>query len=366
MTSCAANHYRGLPESVINYFNFIAQETRLLMAELGVSQLVDLIGRTDLLVELDGFTAKQNKLDLSALLQTAQPQPGKALYCTENNPPFDDGLLNKALLSQAQPHIAAKQSKALYFDIRNTDRSVGATLSGAIAAQHGDQGLASDPIKANFSGTAGQSFGVWNAGGVELTLTGDANDYLGKGMAGGCISVLPPVGSAFRSHEASIIGNTCLYGATGGKLFAAGRAGERFGVRNSGAITVVEGIGDNGCEYMTGGIVCVLGRTGVNFGAGMTGGFAYVLDEDGEFRKLVNPELVEVLPVDDLAIHEEHLHGLITEHVQHTGSQRGEELLANWPVWASCFALVKPKSSDVKALLGHRSRSAAELRVQAQ
>ncbi len=360
------DHYHGLPERVINYFNFIAQETRLLMAELGVSQLVDLIGRTDLLVELDGFTAKQNKLDLSALLQTAQPQPGKALYCTESNPPFDDGLLNKALLSQAQPHIAAKQSKALYFDIRNTDRSVGATLSGAIAAQHGDQGLASDPIKANFSGTAGQSFGVWNAGGVELTLTGDANDYVGKGMAGGCISVRPPVGSAFRSHEASIIGNTCLYGATGGKLFAAGRAGERFGVRNSGAITVVEGIGDNGCEYMTGGIVCVLGRTGVNFGAGMTGGFAYVLDEDGEFRKRVNPELVEVLSVDDLAIHEEHLRGLITEHVQHTGSQRGEEILANWPVWASRFALVKPKSSDVKALLGHRSRSAAELRVQAQ
>lgn len=207
---------------------------------------------------------------------------------------------------------------------------------------------------------------MWNAGGVELTLTGDANDYVGKGMAGGVISVRPPVGSAFRSHEASIIGNTCLYGATGGKLFAAGRAGERFAVRNSGAITVVEGIGDNGCEYMTGGIVCILGRTGVNFGAGMTGGFAYVLDEDGEFRKRVNPELVEVLEVENLAIHEEHLRGLITEHVQHTGSQRGEEILANWPVWASKFALVKPKSSDVKALLGHRSRSAAELRVQAQ
>ncbi|OKS92112.1 GXGXG motif family protein [Escherichia coli] len=159
----------------------------------------------------------------------------------------------------------------------------------------------------------------------------------------------PPVGSAFRSHEASIIGNTCLYGAT-----------------SAGAITVVEGIGDNGCEYMTGGIVCILGKTGVNFGAGMTGGFAYVLDESGDFRKRVNPELVEVLSVDDLAIHEEHLRGLITEHVQHTGSQRGEEILANWSTFATKFALVKPKSSDVKALLGHRSRSAAELRVQAQ
>ncbi|PWC13032.1 glutamate synthase large subunit [Brenneria corticis] len=360
------DHYHGLPELVANYFHFIAHETRTLMAELGVSRLVDLIGRTDLLVELDGFTAKQNKLDLSPLLQTATPQPGKTPYCTESNPSFDKGLLNKELLAQAQPYVEARQSKALYFDIRNTDRSVGATLSGAIAAQHGDQGLASDPIKAYFSGTAGQSFGVWNAGGVELTLTGDANDYVGKGMAGGSIAVRPPVGSAFRSHEASIIGNTCLYGATGGKLFAAGRAGERFAVRNSGAITVVEGIGDNGCEYMTGGIVCVLGRTGVNFGAGMTGGFAYVLDEDGEFRKRVNPELVEVLDVEQLAIHEEHLRGLITEHVQHTGSQRAEEILANWPAWASKFALVKPKSSDVKALLGHRSRSAAELRVQAQ
>ncbi|OSN04502.1 glutamate synthase large subunit [Lonsdalea iberica] len=360
------DHYHGLPERVINYFHFIARETRELMAELGVSQLVDLIGRTDLLTELDGFTAKQNKLDLAPLLKTATPHPGKALYCTENNPPFDKGVLNKALHEQAEPYVEAKQSKTLYFDIRNTDRSVGATLSGAIAEKYGDQGLASDPIKAYFTGTAGQSFGVWNAGGVELTLTGDANDYVGKGMAGGMIAVRPPVGSAFRSHEASIIGNTCLYGATGGKLFAAGRAGERFAVRNSGAITVVEGIGDNGCEYMTGGIVCILGRTGVNFGAGMTGGFAYVLDEDGEFRKRVNPELVEVLNVDSLAIHEEHLRGMITEHVQHTGSSRGEEILANWPVWAAKFALVKPKSSDVQALLGHRSRSAAELRVLAQ
>ncbi|MDU7294779.1 MAG: glutamate synthase large subunit [Klebsiella pneumoniae] len=360
------NHYHGLPFKVTNYFEFIARETRELMAQLGVKRLVDLIGRTDLLKELDGFTAKQQKLDLGKLLETAEPHPGKALYCTENNPPFDNGVLNAQLLQQAKPYVDEKQSKTFWFDIRNTDRSVGASLSGYIAQTHGDQGLAGDPIVAHFSGTAGQSFGVWNAGGVELHLTGDANDYVGKGMAGGLLAIRPPVGSAFRSHEASIIGNTCLYGATGGRLYAAGRAGERFAVRNSGAITVVEGIGDNGCEYMTGGIVCVLGKTGVNFGAGMTGGFAYVLDEDGDFRKRVNPELVEVLDVDSLAIHEEHLRGLITEHVQLTGSQRGEEILANWPAFSAKFALVKPKSSDVKALLGHRSRSAAELRVQAQ
>ncbi|MGG5798730.1 glutamate synthase large subunit [Edwardsiella tarda] len=360
------DHFHGLPLRVSHYFHFIARETRELMAQLGVRRLVDLIGRTDLLTTLDGITAKQSRLDLAPLLETATPHPGKALYCTEGNPPFDTGQLNQSLLSQLKENIANRQGRTLFCDIHNTDRSVGASLSGAIAERYGEQGMASAPLKLQFNGTAGQSFGVWNAAGVELTLTGDANDYVGKGMAGGRIVVRPPVGSAFRSHEASIIGNTCLYGATGGKLFAAGRAGERFAVRNSGALTVVEGIGDNGCEYMTGGIVCILGRTGINFGAGMTGGFAYVLDEDGEFRKRVNAELVEVLGMADLAIHEEHLRGMITEHVRLTGSGRGEAILADWPHWAARFVLVKPKSSDVKALLGHRSRSAAELRVQAQ
>ncbi|HAD43713.1 MAG TPA: glutamate synthase large subunit, partial [Plesiomonas shigelloides] len=360
------DHYHGLPERVMNYFRFIAQETRELMAELGVTQLVDLIGRTDLLTELDGFTARQQKLDLSALLATAKPHPGKAVYCTEGNPPFDQGELNARLVAQAQECLTQRKSKKLFFDIRNTDRSVGARLSGEIASQFGEAGIASEPLKVQFSGTAGQSFGVWNAPGVELSLTGDANDYVGKGMAGGKIALRPPIGSAFKAHHATIIGNTCLYGATGGKLFAAGRGGERFAVRNSGAIAVVEGIGDNGCEYMTGGIICVLGRTGVNFGAGMTGGFAYVLDEQGDFAKRVNPELVELLDVTELPIHQEHLRGLITEHVQATGSARGEEILAHWESWADKFTLVKPKSSDVKALLGHRSRSSAELRVQAQ
>ncbi len=165
------NHYHGLPFKVTNYFEFIARETRELMAQLGVTRLVDLIGRTDLLKELDGFTAKQQKLALSKLLETAEPHPGKALYCTENNPPFDNGLLNAQLLQQAKPFVDERQSKTFWFDIRNTDRSVGASLSGYIAQTHGDQGLAADPIKAYFNGTAGQSFGVWNAGGVELYLT---------------------------------------------------------------------------------------------------------------------------------------------------------------------------------------------------
>ncbi|GAA5114554.1 glutamate synthase large subunit [Orbus sasakiae] len=360
------NHYHGLPEKAMNYFRFIAQETREIMAELGVKSIVDLIGRTDLLTELDGLTSKQQKLDLSSLLATAKPIDGHAVYHTQLNAPFDKGVLNNDIMIQAKEAVDSRQSKSFYFDIQNTHRSIGTTLSGYIAQQYGDQGLVSEPIKLNFNGTAGQSFGVWNASGVDLTLTGDANDYVGKGMAGGKIVIYPPVGSAFLSHEATIIGNTCLYGATGGKLFAAGKAGERFAVRNSGAVSVVEGIGDNGCEYMTGGIVCVLGKTGVNFGAGMTGGFAYILNENDEFKKRINKELVEMLNVADYAIHEEHLRGLITEHAQLTHSSRAEEILANWSHYAKQFVLVKPKSSDVKALLGHRSRSAAELRVLAQ
>ena len=361
-----SEHYHGLPEKAMNYFRFIARNTREVMAELGVSRIVDLIGRTDLLLELDGITAKQQKLDLSSLLETATPIEGKPVHCIEDNKPFDKGVLNKEIITQAQQAVDNRQSKSFYFDIQNTDRSVGTTLSGYIAKKYGDQGLVTSPISLNFNGTAGQSFGVWNAGGVDLTLTGDANDYVGKGMAGGRIVIRPPQGSAFLSHEATIAGNTCLYGATGGKLFAAGRAGERFAVRNSGAISVVEGIGDNGCEYMTGGIVCVLGKTGVNFGAGMTGGFAYILDTDGDLHKRINKELVEMLDVADYSIHEEHLRGLIMEHAQLTHSTWAEEILANWEDFAKQFVLVKPKSSDVKALLGHRSRSAAELRVQAQ
>ncbi len=359
-------HYRGVPFKVTHYFSFIAREAREIMASLGVSRLTDLIGRTDLLAVLPGMTTKQQQLDLSSLLISPPPAAGKALFCTESNPPFDKGELNQRILNEVLPFIGSEKKKTFYFDIKNTDRSVGATLSGAIAGRYGDQGLAATPVRLSFSGTAGQSFGVWNAGGIEMCLTGDANDYVGKGMAGGMLAIRPPVGSAFRSHHATIAGNTCLYGATGGKLFLAGRAGERFAVRNSGAIAVVEGIGDNGCEYMTGGIVCVLGKTGINFGAGMTGGFAYVLDQDTEFTKRVNPELVDVLSISGLPTHEEHLRGLIIEHVRHTQSDWSEEILDQWSHWVGHFRLVKPKSSDIKALLGHRSRSAAELRVLAQ
>ncbi|MEJ6473182.1 glutamate synthase large subunit [Pseudoalteromonas piscicida] len=359
-------HYHGLPEMAMNYFKFIAQEARELMASLGVTKLTDLIGRTELLEVIEGNTAKQKKLDLSPLLAKPNNPSNEALYCTNNNPSHYSGALNESLLAKAKTAIDEMTGTSLVSRISNTDRAIGAMLSGYIASKHGNQGMAADPIALELHGTAGQSFGVWNAGGLEMTLVGDANDYVGKGMAGGKLVVRPPVGSSFASHQAAIIGNTCLYGATGGKLFAAGRAGERFAVRNSGVQAVVEGLGDNGCEYMTGGVVCVLGQVGVNFGAGMTGGFAYVLDEDGDFDKRINPELVELVELTALASHQEHLRGLIAEHLDLTSSTRAEQILANFELYLPMFKLVKPKSSDLNSLLGHRARSSAELRIQAQ
>jgi glutamate synthase (NADPH/NADH) large chain len=257
--------------------------------------------------------------------------------------------------------VEAKAGGGGSFTIRNTDRTVGARLSGMIAALHGNKGMEENPIHLIFLGTAGQSFGAWNAGGLQMVLTGDANDYVGKGMAGGKLVVRPPLGVAYKSHEAVIIGNTCLYGATGGRLYAAGQAGERFAVRNSGAQAVVEGIGDDGCEYMTGGIVTVLGATGVNFGAGMTGGFAYVLDESGAFAARVNPELVEVLTLEGRAVLQEHLRGIVNAHFLETGSVRAERILSGFDEhYASLFKLVKPKTSDVATLLGHRGTSPEE------
>ncbi|EAR57067.1 putative glutamate synthase, large subunit [Photobacterium sp. SKA34] len=358
--------FKGLPEQVMNYFIGVGQEVRELLAQLGVEKLTDLIGRTDLLDTLEGFTAKQAKLDLSPILVAPTPKEGKTLYCSEPNTPFDNAELNQTLVDQILPAIESRSGGDFYFDTCNTDRSIGARLSGEIAQRYGNQGMSASPVTLHLTGTAGQSFGVWNAGGLNLKLTGDANDYVGKGMTGGIITIRPPQGSAFKSSEATIIGNTCLYGATGGKLFAAGKAGERFAVRNSGTITVVEGAGDNACEYMTGGIVAILGKTGVNFGAGMTGGFAYILDEDGDFTGRVNPELVEALPLNELQIHQEHLRGLIDRHLQETGSSRAQEILANFDQWIPKFYLAKPKSADINTLLGHQSRSASELRLQAQ
>lgn len=360
------NHFKGESERVMTYFRFLAQEVRELLAQCGVKQLTDLIGRTDLLEEIEGYTSKQSKLDLSGIRYQPQSPKNEGVFCQTSNPPFDHGPLNQQIASDSQEAVTQKTGTSLRYSIRNTDRAVGATLSGMVAKQHGNQGMASDPIEIHFDGTAGQSFGVWNAGGVHLILTGDANDYVGKGMTGGKLVLRPHIGVAYASHQATIAGNTCLYGATGGKLFAAGCVGERFAVRNSGAHAVVEGIGDNGCEYMTGGIVTILGRTGVNFAAGMTGGFAYILDEFGDFKQRSNREMIDLLDLGPLAIHQEHLRGIINQHWHETNSPRAEEILTNFEHYIPMFKLVKPKSADLKSLLGHTSQSSAELRIQAQ
>ena len=355
-------HYHGLPEKAMNYFKFIAQDVREILAQLGVEKLTDLIGRTELLEIIEGKTSKQRGLDLSKLLYSPKVPDGSSRYCTQSNPTFDQGLLNKNIVAQAQNAFESGLCSSMDLEITNVDRSVGATLSGLVAARYGNRGNPLQEFNINLTGTAGQSLGVWLAGGVNLTLTGDANDYVGKGMAGGRIAIKPHNGVAFKAEEAAIAGNTCLYGATGGELFASGRAGERFAVRNSGAVAVVEGIGDNGCEYMTGGVVTVLGKTGINFGAGMTGGFAYVLDVDGKFAGRLNPELVEGLPINELPTHQEHLRGLISRHVELTHSAIGERILANWDSYVARFVLVKPKANDVDALLGHKRRTVTELR----
>ncbi|MEZ9470381.1 glutamate synthase large subunit [Vibrio lentus] len=359
-------YFKGLPDMVVNYFTGLADEVRQYLAELGVEKLTDLIGRTDLLEAVQGLTAKQSKLDLSSILEAPVSAEDHPLFWTEPNAPFDKAQLNQQILDDALDAIEKRQSTSLYYNVINTDRSIGARISGEIAKRYGNQGMAGSPIKLYLDGTAGQSFAVWNAGGVELYLTGDANDYVGKGMAGGKVVIKPHQGTAFTCNEATIIGNTCLYGATGGKLFAAGTAGERFGVRNSGTVAVIEGAGDNACEYMTGGIVAILGATGVNFGAGMTGGFAYVMDKNEDFQGRVNNESVEALSLSDLFIHQEHLRGLIAEHLEETGSVHAEAILANFDEWIPKFYLVKPKTADLNTLLGHQSRSSAELRVQAQ
>jgi glutamate synthase (NADPH/NADH) large chain len=348
------DHFIGTVEMVMNFFTYVAEETREWLAKLGVRSLEELIGRTDLLDILPGESAKQNHLDLTPLLGSDHIPADKPQFClVERNPSFDLGLLAEKMVELAKPGIDAASGGEYALDICNCDRSIGARVSGEIARVHGNQGMAKAPITFRFKGTAGQSFGVWNAGGLNLYLQGDANDYVGKGMTGGKLVITPPQGSPFKTQDSAIIGNTCLYGATGGKLFAAGTAGERFAVRNSGAHTVVEGTGDHCCEYMTGGFVCVLGKTGYNFGSGMTGGFAYVLDQDNSFYDCVNHELVEIQRINNesMEAYRSHLERVLTEYVQETSSEWGAYLLENLDDYLRKFWLVKPKAASLKSLL---------------
>jgi len=348
------DHYIGTVDMVINFFTFVAEETREWLAKLGVRSLGELIGRTDLLEMLPGDTERQQYLDLSPLLGSSHIPADKPQFCeVDKNPPFDKGELAEKMVDMALPAIRDQAGGEFNLDICNCDRSIGARISGEIAKLYGNQGMAANPITFRFKGTAGQSFGVWNAGGLNLHLQGDANDYVGKGMTGGKVTIVPPAGSPFETQHSAIVGNTCLYGATGGKLFAAGTAGERFAVRNSGAHAVVEGTGDHCCEYMTGGFVCVLGKTGYNFGSGMTGGFAYVLDMDNSFVDKLNHELVEIQRISGEAMeaYRSHLARVLGEYVEETGSEWGRELSENLDDYVRRFWLVKPKAANLKQLL---------------
>jgi glutamate synthase (NADPH/NADH) large chain len=349
-----SEYFIGLPEMVINFFRFVAEETRELMAQLGVRKLDEIIGRVDLLESLDGATSRQARLDLSPIMSNEGLAKDAPQFCTDlRNEPFDKGELAEEMLATVLPAIEAKQGGRFGFEIRNYNRSIGARLAGEIARRHGNHGMQDAPLDILLRGTAGQSFGVWNVAGLNLTLIGDANDYVGKGMAGGRIVIRPVDDVGYVARETAIIGNTCLYGATGGTLFAAGTAGERFGVRNSGAVAVIEGTGDHCCEYMTDGVVVVLGRTGVNFGAGMTGGFAYVLDMDRNFVDHYNHELIDIhrITPESMEAHLHHLRSMIMQHVEATGSVWGEQILDDYRTFLPKFWVVKPKATELGSLL---------------
>ncbi len=347
-------HFVGLPDMVVNYFLGVAGEVREGLAALGLRSLDELIGRTGHLERIEGLTERQNRLDLQPLLDDDGVLDEVDRFCTvERNPPHDPGRLAARIAEDTVDAVASGDGGEFSYAIGNHDRSIGARLSGAIASEHGPDGLRDAPLTLKLDGTAGQSLGAFNAAGLRIELTGEANDYVGKGMAGGRIVLRPPAGIRYRAADTPIMGNTCLYGATGGELFAAGTAGERFAVRNSGAVAVVEGAGDHACEYMTGGVAVFLGRTGINFGAGMTGGFAYVLDLDRGFVDRYNHELIDIhhIAPESMESHVHHLRGLIQRHHDHTGSPWAAEVLDDLRRMLPKFWLVTPKATDLEQLI---------------
>jgi glutamate synthase (ferredoxin) len=319
----------GTPEQVMSFFRALAEDVRQSLAGIGYRSLDEIVGRCDLLSQKSDLKLPRcSNIDLSSLLRRAEVRDLAASQFAE--PPSRDAgsSLSKTIEEACSESILDGSAIVASFEVRNTDRSIGARVAGTIARKYGDAGLADGTINLSFSGSAGQSFGAFNISGLRLTLTGEANDYVGKGMSGGQIIIRPPAESYFAWSENVIIGNTVMYGATGGTLLAAGRAGERFCVRNSGGQAVVEGVGDHGCEYMTAGVVVVLGEVGRNFAAGMTGGVAFVLDERGEFQARCNHELVELVRVAEPD--SDALRALVERHYEMTGSPRARQLLSDW------------------------------------
>ncbi len=344
-------HFQGQPEHVINFFFFIAEQVRQYMASMGFRTVDEMVGRVDMLDTRPAVDHwKAQGLDLSAILYNP-PVPGRvARRCVRKQ---DHGLqqaLDHQLIRHAQPSLTQRIPVEMSYPIRNVHRSVGTMLSGEIARQYGSEGLPDDTIQVHLAGSAGQSFGAFLARGVTLSLEGDANDYAGKGLSGGRLVVFPPRIAGFASEDNILIGNVALYGATSGEAFFSGVAGERFAVRNSGATTVVEGVGDHGCEYMTKGLVIVLGTCGRNFAAGMSGGLAYVFNDRFDFaEKRCNQASVDLEPV--IESHDVQIvHDLVARHRELTGSRRAKWILDNWPEMLPRFIKVFPH--EFKRVLG--------------
>ncbi|MFZ5942201.1 MAG: glutamate synthase large subunit [Bacteroidota bacterium] len=334
--------FLGKADYLVNYFRFVAEEVRELLAASGFRTMDEAIGRADLLeVNEEVKHWKTKNIDLSGLLHVPAEAAVNPVRKTEDQHHKIEEVMDRELIRQSARAIESQEPVTIHHPIRNTDRTVGAMLSGSIAVKYGSKGLPDGTIRCRFAGSAGQSFGAFLAGGVEFYLEGDSNDYLGKGLSGGRIIVVPPPGSAFESDKNIIIGNTVLYGATSGEIYISGITGERFAVRNSGATAVVEGAGDHCCEYMTGGRVVVLGTTGKNFAAGMSGGIAYVLNEKGDFDYYCNMGMVELSLVEDYGDARE-LADLISRHYEFTGSKKAEKILQNWNEYLPRFIKVIP------------------------
>jgi glutamate synthase (NADPH/NADH) large chain len=367
--------FKGQPEHVVNFFFFIAEELREYMAQLGIARFNDLIGRSDLLDVRRGIDHwKARGLDFSKIFYMPSMPAEVARYNVDKQDHGLDKALDHRLIELAQPALERREKVTIEMPIRNVNRTVGTMLSSEVARRFGNSGLADDTIHVKFAGSAGQSFGAFLAQGITLDLIGEANDYVGKGLSGGRISVQPSPKFRGKPGENIIVGNTVMYGAVAGEAYFRGVGGERFAVRNSGAHAVVEGVGDHGCEYMTGGTVVVLGMTGRNFAAGMSGGIAYVLDEDGTFKTRCNLSMVSLEPV--LAEAEQEgkvardvwhlgdsdeavLHRFIERHAKFAGSARAKEILDNWATWRAKFVKVFP--NEYKRALGELAAKGRKL-----
>ena len=339
--------FKGSPDMVVHFFNGVAQEVREILAMLGVRSLNEIIGRTEYLEQRQvPDHPKANTLNLRALLAQAENEHSPRYHVRERNDRIDKPL-DDTILQDAKDAIAGLSPIVLKYNIKNTNRSIGTKLSGEIAYRYGDKGLPPCTVELRLKGTAGQSLGAFLCNGVRIVLVGESNDYVGKGMNGGEMIIMPPSNAKFTAADNFIIGNTVMYGATGGYLFAAGRAGERFCVRNSGGQAVIEGCGDHGCEYMTNGLAIIIGPTGKNFGAGMTGGIAYVLDETGNFQERYNREVIKLsrLEMEDVVI----IQSMIYRHLELTESVKAKSILADWKNYQNQFWKVAPEIPAIKA-----------------